>query len=310
MQDAAYGQGLDPGPSGRSRYACPDVSPTPHPLRLALPRPPAQRRGPGPDRPHRGHRRGRAPDRLGARLQRLARVLGRAPDPGAPVPRAGRVRQPAGDRRARRRRGGRLPGRRVPLAPAAGPDVAERRPGGRRAGPGRARRHRRLHQAQPLRGHGALLRHHAPAGRRRRAGAPRPAGLLAGVGPPARAPPAHPPLLRPAGPAGRGHRRRDGDDGGRPPRRRDARAAGGQAPPRVAARHGRAPLEPGPAPGGGDHRPGGGAAHGRRPRAGAAGRADPRSPSWWPRRRSATPSTSPTCPRCWSSCTSSAPPPW
>ena len=39
-------------------------------------------------------------------------------------------------------------------------------------GPGRPGRHRRLHQAQPVRRHGALLRHHAPARRRGRAGPP------------------------------------------------------------------------------------------------------------------------------------------
>ena len=54
----------------------------PHPHRLAVAEPPARRPGPGPDRPHRPHRRGGPPDRIRPRLRRLARVLGRSPDPG------------------------------------------------------------------------------------------------------------------------------------------------------------------------------------------------------------------------------------
>ncbi len=202
----------------------------PLPLRLALPEPAAQRGRPGPDRPHRDHGRRGAPDRLGPGLQQLARVHGRAPDPGAAVPRAGRVREPPGDGGPGDRRGGRLPGCRLPRAAAPGSDLAERRAGGRRPHPGRDRRDRRLHQAQPLRRHGALLRHHGPAGRRCRTRAPLEARLLTRVGPPARPPAAHPPLLRDAGPAGRRHRGRHGHDGRRPPRRRQPGPGGGPAP--------------------------------------------------------------------------------
>ena len=99
--------------------------------------------GPGPGDPHCGHRRGGPPDRVGARVRRLARLLGRPPDPGPPVPRPDRVREPAGDRWSWS-----SPWRPAFLAavfrapPAAGPDLAERRAGGGDPGPGRARRDR------------------------------------------------------------------------------------------------------------------------------------------------------------------------
>ena len=207
--------------------------------------------GPGPDRPHRGHRRRRPPDRLGPRLQRLARVL----RPGHLTPALqfhGLVE--FGNRLVTvvltHRGGGRLPGRRLPLAPPAGPGLAERRPGRRRAGPGRARRHRRLHQAQPLRGHGALLRHHGPAGRRRRAGPPLHARLRARARPacscPARSSASSTGVLAllavviAAGTATTGAGPHAGDAQGQEVAKRI---------PVVAARHGRAALEPGPAAG-------------------------------------------------------------
>ena len=212
---------------------------------------------------------GGPPDRLGPGLQRLAGVLGRPPDTGAAVPRPGRVRQPPGHRRPHHRRGGRLPRLDLPLPPPARPRLAERRAGGRRPGPGRPRRDRRLHQAQPLPRHGALLRHHAPAGRRRGAGAPLQPRLRAGIGPSPGAATAHPALLRPPRAAGARDRRRHRHHRRRPPRRRRHGPAGRQADPDRAARHGRAPLEPRPAADRRDHRPRRGAAHGRRARAGA-----------------------------------------
>ena len=75
----------------------------------------------------------------GLGCSRLARVLGRAPDPGAAVPRPGRVREPPGHGRPDRGGGGRLPRLGLPRAPPARPGLAERRAGGRRAGPGRPR---------------------------------------------------------------------------------------------------------------------------------------------------------------------------
>ena len=185
----ARDQATGAGTLGRSVAA-------PYPHRLALAEPPAQRPGPGPDGADRGDRGGRPPDRLRPGLRRLARVLGRAPDPGGAVPRPGRVREPPGHRGPDRGGHRRPPGLRLPLPAPARPDLAERRAGGRRGGPGGPGRDRRLHEAQPLSRHGALLRHHAPAGRRRRPGPPLDPRLRPGLGPSAGAPPADPPLLR------------------------------------------------------------------------------------------------------------------
>ena len=127
----------------------------------------------------------------------------------------------------------------------------------------------------------------APAGRRRRPGAPLHPRLHAGIGPPAGA--AAPrsasstallallALVIAAGTA---------TTGAGPARRRRLGPAGRQAHPHRPARHGRAPLEPGPAAGRRHRRPRRGPPRGRRPRAGAALRAHPPGRAWWRRPRS------------------------
>ena len=168
----SLGPGLARDQATRPRYAGPSV---------AAPAPPTvspslshrlERPGPGPDRAHRRHRRGRPPDRVGPGLQRLARLLRRPPDPSVQF----HSLVEFGNRMvtvvmvivvAAAFLGAvfRVPRRRDLI-------WLERRPGGRGAGPGRHRRHRRVHQAQPLRRHGALRRHHRPPGRRRGPGPP------------------------------------------------------------------------------------------------------------------------------------------
>ncbi len=218
----ARDQAAAPGTLGPSVAA-----PPPH--RLAHAEPPAQCPGPGPDRPHRRHGRRRPPDGVGPRLQQLARVLGGPPDPGGAVPRPDRVRQSPGHGRHHRCRRRGLPRLDLPHPPPAGPDLAQRRARGRRAGPGRPWRDRRVHQVEPLRRHGALLRVHAPSGRRRGAGAPLQPRLHAGLGPPPGAPTPHPALLRPPRPARARHRRRHRHHRIGSPRRRRLGSASGQA---------------------------------------------------------------------------------
>ena len=84
---------------------------------------------------------------------------------------------------------------------------------------------------------------------------------------------------------GAGDRRGDRHHRRRPACGRCLGPAGGQADPHCAARHGRAPLEPGLAAGRRHHRPGGGPPPGRHPRAGAAGRAHPHGGDGGPGRR-------------------------
>ena len=230
-------------------------------------------------------------------MRRLARLLGRPPDPGPPVPRAGRVRQPPGHRGPHHRRRSVVPGDGLPEAPASGPGVSQRGPRRRRTGPGRAGRDRRLHQAQSLSGHGALLRHHAvllvdAVVLVHRA----PARLRAGLGSTARSPSAAAAALRRAGGVVLRHRRRHGDNRGRSACGRCLGAAGGQAHPDCAARHGRAALESGPLVGGPDRSASWSASTWATSPSGCAGPVGCSWRSWWPRPRWATRSTSPTSP--------------
>ena len=256
MRPTAYDRGhardqaAGPGTLGPSVAApTPTVSPSlSHRLNVA---------GPGPDRAHRAHRRRRPPDRVRAWAaadwpECSAGHLTPALQFHGLVEFGNRLVTVVLDRRGRRR----LPGLDLPCPAPARPRLAERRAGRRRPGPGGPRRHRRLHQAQPLRRHGALLRHHAAAGRRRRPGAPLHPRLHARVRAAswchARSSASTTALLAllavviAAGTATTGAGPHAGDTSGQQVAKRH---------PDRAARHGRAPLEPGPAPDRRHHRP-------------------------------------------------------
>ena len=191
----------------------------------------------------------------------------------------------------------RLPGRHLPRAPAPGPGLAERRPGGRRCWPRRCMGgivvYTKLNPylvmvhffaTMVLLANAVVLVH-----RSTRDYSPGSAHLLVPR-----------PLLRlhygvlallavviAAGTAATGAGPLAGDSQGQEVAKRIPIAFRD-----LAELH----AVPGHAPGRPDRRPGRRAPHGRRPRAGAPGGADPPRPSWWPRPPSATPSTSRTCP--------------